>query len=94
MHFNEAISLCGPPPEEFLIRREPTAQFFTPEGIQNCFQPTIYLNVAKVVAEPIIGIFIGTEARTPLVVCLDRTITTLFGEDKRLFLQFAGRMLR
>jgi hypothetical protein len=54
----------------------------------------IYIKSGIYGANSIKGILINGEVGKPLGTGLECTITTLSGEDKRLFLQFVGRMLR
>lgn len=54
----------------------------------------IYIKLANCFANSMKGTLIGREVGKPLGIGLECTITTLSGEDKRLFLQFVGRMLQ
>lgn len=88
-HLAQLIGLLGPPPTELLQRGTETKHYFNPDGKYYLKSP---LRIELINHTVRVGTFQNPEL-IPTGCTLEDSVKSLEGEDKRLFLEFAKKML-
>lgn len=88
-HLAQLVGLFGPPPLELLQRGTETAHYFNPDGI-NILGSLLHIELIDHI------VYTGTFQNPELIptgYALEDSVKSLKGEEKRLFLEFAKKML-